>query len=174
MDWLIPLVTGFCDRVRGGFPDDTIVPVRWHDLKHIAREVVKFSYGAALIAPIATEWWQYLVASVTWKFGEQIAGDFGGTFRFISGLDQWVSPLLRVGFLWPLLTAVTLGPWNHLALALIPAMMVATFLAPMMAVLIGNTPKVPTWVLELQTEPAWQEFLRGKIVGLLMVLVSCF
>jgi len=182
-----PIWCAVADRVRGGFPDDNMFGkqlVIWPGLStgefkstkpayvdHV-RHAIKFTYGMALVLPFTTVWWQVLVAGVTWKFGEQIAGDFGGTFRYIAGENKWFNPLIRVGLMWPLATIAALAYWCLPLVMLFGISVLACGLSALAAKEIWYTPKMPSWMLQLQTPGAWQEVLRGFINGSLAVVVG--
>jgi hypothetical protein len=197
---ILPFLSGLCDRIRGGFPSDEHFPdERRREWKNHCRHAVKFVYGMVVCMPFGLTWWQFLIAGITWKFGEQIAGNFGKTFRHFSdekvfiphagGYEQtlegvigstrpkwslWekLHPLLRVGGLWPLLTVAALVYWHHDIWLLIPAMMVATTMAALVAKAIGDVPEIPHWLLDLSTAPAWQEFFRGFFISFFVLLLA--
>jgi hypothetical protein len=182
-----PIWCAIADRVRGGFPDARLfdwVPDKpytgglmgavnlkpaWVD--HV-RHAVKFTYGAALVLPFTQTWWHLVLAGITWKFGEQIASDFGGTFRLIAGKDKWLTPLLRVGAVWPIATIVALGYVVPSCLFLLPVSMVATVISAILASSVFNKAKLTNWILQLSTPAAWQEALRGFINGSLAALLG--
>lgn len=182
-----PIWCAVADRVRGGFPDDNMFDkqlITYPGLStggyklmkpayvdHV-RHAIKFTYGMALILPFTTVWWQVLVAGVTWKFGEQIAGDFGGTFRYIAGKDKWLRELIRVGLLWPIAMCVALSYFLTPICTILGISMVSCVSSAMVAKEIWYTPKMPSWLLQLQTPGAWQEVLRGFINGTLAVVVG--
>lgn len=136
------------------------------------RHAIKFTYGMALVLPFTTVWWQVLLAGVTWKFGEQIAGDFGGTFRYIAGKTGWFKDLLRVGLMWPIATVVALFYVCQPIVMLFGVSSLACVFSALCAKQIWYTPNVPAWILQLQTPGAWQEALRGFINGTLAVVVG--
>lgn len=82
-----------CDRARGGWPDDINFPYGKPKWVSIAQTIAKFSYGSILAMLLTENLWLIAVAGVTWKFGEQLAGDFGGAFRLVAGADDWLLPL---------------------------------------------------------------------------------
>lgn len=161
-------VAAICDRMRGGFPDDRLFPdgKRWY--VDIVRTVAKFAYGMALAAIVLDDWRLILAAGVLWKFGEQVAGDFGGTFRLIAGVPYWVSPLIRVGLLWPVLT-MPLCYLDPRILLLVPASAFGTVLSAVVAKWI---PWPSTHWLQMETKAGWQELLRGYLIGLFLIVLE--
>lgn len=171
-----PIWCAIADRVRGGFPDDKFFGSAIEDEKpawvdHV-RHAIKFTYGMALVLPFTQTWWHILVAGVTWKFGEQIASDFGGTFRYVAGKDEWLLPLLQVGIMWPIATCAVLGYFCPPIFSLFITSMVACVLSAVIAKKLGYTPSVPASFLQLQTPGAWQEALRGFINGSLAAIIG--
>lgn len=178
IEYIIPPIwCAIADRVRGGFPDDTLWLAasgetdkpKWVD--HV-RHAIKFTYGMALVLPFTTVWWQVLVAGVTWKFGEQIAGDFGGTFRYIAGKDKWFTPLMKVGLMWALATVASLVYFLPQITMLFGISVISVVTSALIAKRVWYTPNVPAWLLQLQTPGAWQEVLRGFINGSLAGLLG--
>ena len=174
---LLPLFAGICDRVRGGFPDDTLFTDPNTRLwKNRAREAIKFSYGAVLIAALGFSWWAIALGGFTWKFGEQLAGNFGKQFAIYTDGPGWPLAVLRVGALWPLLTIVALYYWYPIVWVLLPACIIGNLASIGLARVLNRMKALanwPVWLLDLRTGPAWHEFLRGALVcGLSMVLVS--
>jgi len=169
-DLALALLAGLCDRVRGGFPDDRLYPEGkpWYIAR--ARDVLKFAYGAALAALITHDWRLIAASAALWKFGEQVAGDFGGTFRLIAGVPYWVSPLIRVGFLWPVLT-LPLAWWEPRLLMLVPASVFGVIASAMAARWIP-WPRSPC--LQLETAAGWQELLRGVFIGLALIAMGAY
>lgn len=168
LDFVLAAAAAFCDRVRGGFPDDRLFPAGkpwWVDR---LRDVGKFAYGAALAGIITTDWRVIAATAVAWKFGEQVAGDFGGTFRLIAGVPHWIGPLLRVGFLWPVLT-LPLCLLDPRILMLVPASVFGVIVS---AVLARWLPLPRTDVLQLQTAAGWQELLRGLLIALALIAME--
>ena len=161
IDVVLALIAGVHDRVRGGFPDDRMFPKGKSWYIDALRDVCKFLYGMALAGILVSNIWLILAAGVLWKFGEQVAGDFGGTFRLVAGVPYWVSPLIRVGLLWPALT-IPLAWWDPRILILIPASAFGTFAS---AVIARYAPLPRTEILQLQTAAGWQELLRGWLIG---------
>ena len=178
------LLAGVCDRIRGGFPPDDWFGESHTDLvlKNRLREAVKFTYGMVVCYPFGLPWWHLVLAGMTWKFGEQLAGNFGNMFKVFDNRTEgetWQRAVLRVGGLWPIATVLWLIFWQHHAghamnaWLLIPAMILANFGAALGSRVIGDTPWIPRFILDLRTAPAWMEFLRGFIVSaLLFVLLS--
>lgn len=176
-----PIWCAIADRVRGGFPDERMwkekPKPRWVDY---VRDAIKFTYGAALVLPFTHTWWHLVVAGITWKFGEQIASDFGGTFRLIAGKDKWLSPLIRVGLTWPIAMVVTLGYFCPPMLMLLAVSGIASVFSACIAFLCFKSQRLATWnqklpttILQLNTgSPAWQEALRGFINGGLAAIIG--
>lgn len=158
---LLILSAALCDRVRGGFPDD----IDFHGGKpkwiSIAQTAIKFSYGAILAALLTDQLWLIAMAGMTWKFGEQLAGDFGGSFRLIAGADDWWWPLIRIGLMWPLLT-LPIAYWDWHLLLLLPASIGGVFLS---ALLAKTLPLPLTNYFDLWTRAPWQELIRGALIA---------
>jgi len=170
IDIALSLYCGIADRVRGGFPDDKLfADATTRKFKNINREIVKFTHGAALAAGVGvTDIAQLVVAGVMWKFGEQIAGNFGETFKHLSFPNYSVMPIVRVSLLWPLVTVGIMTFWDGLHwLFLLPASLAGFTAAAISASVIGDTPSFPRWFFDLRTAPAWQEFLRGMLTAFL-------
>jgi len=186
IEYIIPPIwCAIADRVRGGFPDDTLWldasgetdKPKWVD--HV-RHAVKFTYGAALVLPFTQTWWHLVVAGITWKFGEQIASDFGGTFRLIAGKDKWLYPLIRVGASWAIVPVVALAYFVQMIGLLMPISVVSCIFSALIAKQIWKSKLLASWLkripqklLQLNSGPAaWQETLRGFINGSLAVLLG--
>ncbi|MGE0289518.1 MAG: hypothetical protein AB7I42_26015 [Bradyrhizobium sp.] len=169
-DLALAACAGLCDRIRGGFPDDRLFPEGKPVYVDPLREVAKFYYGAALAAIVSSDWRVIVACAVLWKFGEQVASDFGGTFRLIAGVPYWVSPLIRVGLLWPAMT-MPLCLLDPRILMLVPASLFGTFVS---AVIARWAPLPRTDILQMQTAAGWQELLRGLLIGLALVVMETF
>ena len=168
VDLALAAAAGVFDRVRGGYPDDRLFPAGkpwWIDR---LRDVGKFAYGAALAGIITTDWRVIATTAVAWKFGEQVAGDFGGTFRLVAGVPHWIGPLIRVGFLWPALT-LPLCLLEPQILMLVPASLFGVIVSAMLA---RWAPLPRTDYLQMQTTGGWQELLRGLLIGLALIVME--
>jgi len=150
IDCILAAVAGLCDRMRGGFPDDRLFPG-----------------GKPWYMPgiVTSDWRLWLATGVAWKFGEQVAGDFGGTFRLVAGVPGWIFPLIRVGFMWPILVVPLVWFEPRLGL-LVPASILGVILSAITAKW-APLPRGP-W-LQLHTAAPWQELLRGYFIGAFVI-----
>lgn len=168
LDLALTALAGFCDRVRGGFPDDRLFQSGKPWYIDRLRDVGKFTYGAALAGIVTADWRVIAATAVLWKFGEQVAGDFGGTFRLIAGVPGWLGPLVRVGLLWPALT-IPLCYLDPRILLLVPASAFGVIVA---ALLARWAPLPRTPLLQMQSTAGWQELLRGILIGLALIVME--
>lgn len=167
--FLLVLIAGLCDRVRGGFPTYLVFGVMESDKPKVIdtlRELFKFAYGMVLALIVTDVWWQVLAAGPLWWLGTR--QDFGGMFR-VYWPDKpggWLH-ILRVGVVWPL-PVTALAYWNPVFFLFIPASVIANGFAHLFAL---HTPAVlPVAALELRTRPAWSEFYRGLFIASLLTI----
>jgi len=160
------LLSGLADRMRGGWPSSALwrpnPKPKWVNW---LRETAKFSYGGLLALLVTTVWWQVLLCGVLWKFGEQLAGDFGGMFRIYRGNHSGWFHIIRVGTIWPLAPALVLffATGAQHWITLIPAAVLGSVAGLFMSWAI-SLPR--TQIFELRSAPAWGEFLRGAYIAL--------
>ncbi|MGE0373001.1 MAG: hypothetical protein AB7Q01_14120 [Gammaproteobacteria bacterium] len=164
------LAAAFFDRTRGGFPDDRRFPAGKPAWISAGRHLAKFLYGMALAALVTTDWRLILAAGVTWKFGEQLAGDFSGTFRLVSNQPYPWGPLVKVGFLWPALS-LPLAYFDPHLLLFLPASVYGCLMGPILA---RALPLPLTHWLDLIDYGAWQELLRGGAIAAFLAIFMAF
>lgn len=162
---LLICAAAFLDRVRGGFPDDRRFPLGKPGWISAGRHLGKFLYGMVLAAIVTANPYLILAAGVTWKFGEQLAGDFSGTFRMVSNQANPWGPLVKVGFLWPALS-LPLAYFEPMLLLLVPASLAGCIGGPLLTRMF--LPPFTHW-LDLIDYGAWQELLRGGLIALTLV-----
>ena len=160
----------FLDRVRGGFPDDRRFPLGKPAWISAGRHFAKFLYGMVLAALVTADWRLILAAGVTWKFGEQVAGDFSGTFRLVSNQPYPWGPLVKVGFLWPALS-LPLAYFDPHLLLLVPASVFGCLMGPILT--RAFLPPYTHW-LDLIDYGAWQELLRGATIAAFLAIFMAF